>query len=124
MTTRQSNGSTSLPDAVNARVQRRLRHVRTLNNMEIGDLPHLSRSAVQRYELREASSIRLGDLYALADHYNLTFLEFIEILFSAEESNSEILKARALADSIESLEPTLRNVAYAMVSVLEKTSEE
>lgn len=81
---RRTNGVNHLPQATNDAARDRLlllRRARQVDRTEIEATKILSASTLAKYELHDLSSCKLGDMAALAQFYNMSFVEFMAYLF-------------------------------------------
>lgn len=83
---RRSNGVTPIPEPANSTLRKRLEQFRSLNGVHRHEIEAMSKGTLQNYELHDISTMRLGDLFALACELGTTPEELITYLVTGVET--------------------------------------
>lgn len=78
--TRRASGTHIIPEEIQEHMRNRLRMLRESRGMLRSKMNTVSASSIQKYETRDISSLRLGDIYSLSLEYNISMDEMINYL--------------------------------------------
>lgn len=78
-------------------LRRRLQLLRESLGLARTDVKTITSGTLTMYELHDISSMRLGDLFSLAEEYGMEFLEFLSYLTSTDaDVNANVAQRRVL----------------------------
>lgn len=94
---KKGNAANRLSDEVAGTVGRRMRFLRESRGLSLHDVNAVSASSLTNYECHDPSTLKLGDLCAIASSYGMDATEFFSYLMSGDILNEpDILRQRML----------------------------
>lgn len=123
-TGRKNSAAVALPVELNTLIGRRLESIREARGYQRQEIPIFAHGSLANYELRNASTMKLGDLIAYAEFLKLDLIEFFTLLLVNEDGDQhqpqfDVEHLRVLT-LMRALSPGRRAAALDMLQALTK----